>query len=71
MGIRKYMTGLSGGRSRMKCYVDLLLMINNISQVMVPTVVEELDEKGVFVTQICTSRHAMAVVGYSRTSPCV
>lgn len=33
MGIRKYMEGLSGGRSRLKCYVSK------------PTAVEELLEK--------------------------
>ncbi|KAH3763562.1 ultraviolet-B receptor UVR8 [Pelomyxa schiedti] len=54
MGVRKYMTGLSGGRSRMKCYI------------MVPTIVEELAEKEIFVTQISTSRHTMACVGYHR-----
>lgn len=50
MGVQQFMTGLHGGRSRMKCYVSP------------PTLVEGLDGKAVRVAQFDTAkRHMIAL----------
>lgn len=51
MGVRAFEFGLTGARSRMKCYV------------MKPTVVEKLQEGNIFVTKIDTARSRMIAIG--------
>ena len=55
MGVRKYMEGLSGSRSRMKCYVSE------------PTEVEGLREAGWTVTAIDTSKSHMVALARRRS----
>lgn len=50
MGIEKYMSGLHGARSRMKCYVQ------------VPTAIEYFATHGLVVSSVSTSRRHMAAV---------
>lgn len=54
MGIQKYMTGLQGGRSKLKCYVSK------------PTAIEYFRDNGVHVTHIDASRRHMIAVGVFR-----
>jgi len=51
MGVRAFEFGLTGARSRMKCYV------------MKPTVVEKLQEANIFVGKIDTARSRMVAIG--------
>ena len=50
MAVDKFLTGLSGGRSRLKCYISA------------PTPVEELRRRGLRATMIATSRRHMACI---------
>ena len=54
MGVAQYMTGLHGGRSRMKCYISA------------PTAIEAFDDAGVHVLAMGTSRRHMIALGCPR-----
>jgi hypothetical protein len=57
MGVRKYMEGLAGKRSRMKCYISA------------PTEVEGLHESRWRVLHIDCSRNHMAAVAVRESEP--
>jgi alpha-tubulin suppressor-like RCC1 family protein len=55
MGIEQYMTGLHGGRSRMKCYVSK------------PTSIEYFEREGLHVCWVTCGRRHMAAIATRRT----